>query len=116
MTTDIRAALLLGIAQQIHAGRIAPHEDGWNETSDRVRECCTFDADAALTALSAKLAELGLRIVPVEATKEMLTAMAKAEEQSAIHNYGALPCGEDAYAVMLAAFPDPLAQEPTAND
>ena len=64
-------------AKAIHANRLAPHEitndpDGWHGADERTRECCRYDATAALTALRAYLAANGLRVVPVVATEGMV--------------------------------------------
>lgn len=112
MTTDIRAALVETLAHALHKNDSL---SAWETMTEGHKKYWCKKAAEFAPVLSAKLAALGLRVVPAEATEEMLTAMAKAEEQSAIHNYGALPHGEDAYAVMLAAYPDPLAAQEASD-
>lgn len=61
----------------------------------------TIEATAALDALSSKLAELGLCVVPVEATEHMLG------EANRLNH----PRDHEIYDAMIAAAPNPLEEK-----
>ena len=67
----LKSELIEAMAQGVHAGMIAPHEAQWHELTDRERDCCRFDAQAALSAHSTFLTERGLKVVGREATEGM---------------------------------------------
>jgi hypothetical protein len=80
-------------------------DDEWNAHDERHRKAMIHDAMNEARDLLAVLPSLGLKLVPVEATREMSRAVDEAWLGSAAF--------ESAYEIMVAAAPDVLPEAPT---
>lgn len=104
--TTPRATLIEAMARSINDWITTPPFE-WENLHPAARDRMTWAATDALDALLAALPGLGLRVVPVDATTEMIDALERCEVYCDSCK-GVSFSGENGYAAAIAAAPDAL--------